>query len=248
MMLGRLGTFYNLKIENNNCFFEKTGNLCLAPIRTLFGGRKAIHIDGCYIVPPKIKEGLFAKIAKIALSLIFFIPGIIMGTFLKAAALCSRKVRKSNDHFRILFNQATIANVIIEEDRKRKYHFLGDRGNFIPSLASYKKGYPWEYLQDTLKSPAAINLSGFKQYHVERFFKMRIDWNKVKSVDVSGCDILDEDIALITKCCPNIEILHLEGCDRLTAKNRAPLIEDQYPKMNTPMCFASYSVLKLSEF
>lgn len=216
--------FFNTKIKNNDSTLENMGNACFSPVRQIFGGREVIRIKNenagdNYIVPPKKIESVAAKVGKIFLSVIFLVPGLILGTLLKGASLLSKSVREYNSNYKTLFNDKTEANDLITESNGDKYLLLGDRQNLNPTITTYRNGYPWSYLGDSLKKPESLNVNNFNNTHIEALFNKNIDWEAVKTVDLTGCETLcDDTLAMILQKCPNIEHFDITGCTTLTNK------------------------------
>lgn len=209
------GVFFNTKITNNRCCLESTGNALLSPVRALFGGRTVVHVDGCFIMPPKAKQSLFVKMLKVTCALIFVIPGLVLGTFVKGIAMLRRCVRQTHRNFIRLFNDKTM-NKDFVTDKNGTYQLLGNRSTFKPSLESYQNNYPWKYLGDLIKDPTALHLQGMKMEHVERLLRLStVDWKGVVTVDLTGVNPTQEMLKLLIEKCPNIESLRCTNLSRV---------------------------------
>lgn len=197
--------FFTTQISNNHCFLESTGDFFFAPIRTLFGEKKVVHVDGHYLVIPSRQQSTFTKIVNIATAIFCLIPGFFLGVCFKGLAMLRSSVRKSHSNFKELFNKKTADQNFIT-DKNGTYLLLGDRATFKPSIESYQNRYPWSFLDKSIKSPTALHLQNMKVEHVERVLKLKeIKRNAVKSVDLRGVSLTLELLDLLIEKCPNIE-------------------------------------------
>jgi len=218
--------FFNTKIVNNRCCLESTGNALLSPVRTLFGGRTVVHVDGHFIVPPKRQHSTFVKIIRVALAVVFLVPGVILGVCVKGLAMLRKSIRKSHRDFKQLDNGKTADQNFIT-DKNGIYLLLGDRSTLKPSIDSYKNQYPWVYLDKTIKEPTALHLQNMNVEHIERLLKLtEMNHNSVTMVDLRGLSPTDELLDLLIEKCPNMQILHITDFSRVSFPKIEGILKD----------------------
>lgn len=225
-MVSGANVFFNTKIVNNRCCLESTGDIFFSPIRTLFGGRKVVHVDGCFIVPPKEKQSTFVKILKVAAAVIFLVPGFILGVCVKGLAMLRKCVRKSHRDFVKLYNSKTAEQKFIT-DKKGTYLFIGNRASFKPSIESYQNRYPWAYLDKAIKEPTALHLQHMQIGHVERVLKLsKIDYRSVTMADLRGVNMTEDLLKLLSEKCPNLQTFHFTDLSRVSPDALNKFISD----------------------
>lgn len=212
--------FFNTEIKADS-FTENLGNFCFIPVRALFDGKTYTKVDEVFLERQSLESSsVIGKVIKVALSIIFLIPGVILGTVIKGCSFISHSVRNSNN----LFNKAKTVNdsprSIIEGDTMQ-INLLGDPHKFDPSVDSFKKGLPYDWIEDNISSPKKMNLSGFRPHVVERLFKMHLNFHSVDELDLSNTQLVGEQVRKVVERCPNVRKLELEGLhfDQETAEH-----------------------------
>ncbi|CRX37986.1 hypothetical protein [Estrella lausannensis] len=105
--------FFNTAIEGSN-LIEEAGNALMAPVRVLFAG-KTYSIEGATFKEVTAEETTILRIAKIAVSILLFIPLTIAGCLLKGVAQLKASVRERSDMLFRYLNTPTPPKQLHEE-------------------------------------------------------------------------------------------------------------------------------------
>lgn len=202
--------FFNTEIKADS-FTENLGNFCFIPVRALFDGKTYTKVDQVFLERKSLEgSSVIGKVIKVALSILFLIPGVVLGTIIKGFSFINYNVRNSNN----LFNEAQAftgsPRSIIESDTQQ-INLLGDPKKFEPSVDSFQKGLPYEWIEDNISSPKKMNLSGFKPYVVERLFQMHLNFHSLDELDLGNTQLVGEQVRKVVERCPNLRKLELEG-------------------------------------
>lgn len=202
--------FFNTEIKADS-FTENLGNFCLLPVRVLFEGRTFTKVDQVFLERESLEgSSVIGKICKVALSLLFLIPGVILGTIIKGLSFINSGVRESHR----LFNQACATpgaqRALIESDTIR-FNLLGNPEQLDPSVDSFQKGLPYEWIESSIASPKKMNLTGVRPHVVERLFGMHVNYHAIDELDISKTSMVAEQVRKVAELCPNLRSLKLEG-------------------------------------
>lgn len=202
--------FFNTEIKADS-FAENLGNFCLIPIRVLFEGRTFTKVDQAFLERESIEgSSLLGRVCKVALSLLFLIPGVIVGTIIKGLSFISSSVRDSHHQFNQACQAPGAQRVFLEGDTTR-INLLGSPDQLDPSVDSFQKGLPYEWIESSLASPKKMNLKGIKPHVVERLFAMHLNFHAIDELDISKTSMVAEQVRKVVELCPNLRSLKLEG-------------------------------------
>ena len=202
--------FFNTEIKADS-FTENLGNFCLLPVRVLFEGRTFTKVDQVFLEKESLEgSSVIGKVCKVALALLFLIPGVILGTVLKGLSFINSSVRESHH----LFNQACSTpgsqRALIEVDTIR-FNLLGNPDQLDPSVDSFQNGLPYEWIESSIASPKKMNLKGIRPHVVERLFGMRVNYHAIDELDISKTSMVAQQVRKVVELCPNLRSLKLEG-------------------------------------
>ncbi|CRX38797.1 hypothetical protein [Estrella lausannensis] len=202
--------FFNTEIKSDS-FTENLGNFCLLPVRVLFEGRTLTKIDQVFLEMESLEgSSVIGKVCKVALALIFLVPGVILGTVIKGLSFINFSVRESHH----LFNQASSTpgsqRVLIEGETIR-FNLLGNPDELNPSVNSFQHGLPYDWIESSITSPKKMNLKGIRPHVVERLFSMRVNYHAIDELDISKTSMVSEQVRKVAELCPNLRSLKLEG-------------------------------------
>lgn len=202
--------FLNTEIKSDS-FLENLGNFCLTPVRAVCGGKTYYHVDQVFLAKePKQKSHIIVKITKIFIAIIFFLPGLILGVLFKSVSHIFSSVRQTTKDFNLANSKIELSRYIVE-GQTAQILMKGEGSAFDPSIDSFKRGVPYQWLEANISSPKKMDLKSFKPHVVERLFSTGQDFNALIELDISNTSVVDEQIVKIIKRCPNLRILKAEG-------------------------------------
>jgi len=199
--------FFNTEIRTGS-LLENLGNFCFLPVRTLGGGKTYVQVDSVFLSEERGKPHIIKRIVGVALSIIFLVPGIILGTLFKGLSYLNASVRQSARDFK---RGQKLMRVLMENDEvKVRLH-----GNPKELNPAYEKKEPYNWLETHVLSPRKMDLRGLKPEVAERFFDPHSthDFSLLKELDISHTGLVHEQIKKIVKRCPNLEILRVDGLE-----------------------------------
>lgn len=200
--------FFNTELKTGS-LIENMGNFFFVPVRVLFEGKSYTKVDNVFLSQESHeKSGTIAKIIKISLAVLLLIPGVILGSVFKGLAYLQCPVREAADAFQAAIN---VKRVLIEGETT-DIELFGEPKELDPSIDSFQRGVPYDWLEENIPSPRKMDLSGLKPHIAERVV-LNQDLNSLVELDLSNTGLVEEQLLSIIKRCPKLQVLKSEGLE-----------------------------------
>ncbi len=231
-MIEKIKNFYTIKCKNRSRF-ENAGNIFLTPCRYLFKGRTYVNAGNFFFFHERPTSGSFRnKLLKTIFALICLVPGILLGTPIKAGAFLQKRVRLANGYFS---NKLTAKHttVFCKKKSPETVYLIGNRENSSPSKIGEKM------LSEIISESESLFLHSLLLSTIDKILSLKINFKTIGCLDLSYTDVdknyltslknkISKSGKIITKGCRKLELLPrtwIKGAKKIVLQNKNPCTE-----------------------